>query len=253
MRILPPYSTLPLCRSASPDLGRQHSKTSLVLAPGSREGNPDLKLYLTPRIKHWYSQGTGTLGRNKKGPPARQQATQKGPAMRRPPPDLGTILGSLFLSHKRQFDATAAVLSQMVFNFGLRHMRGQEVYWAAGRGDYAQATGYCIKTISREYKTLEALGYIEVEHRPPDGAGKWQTNLIRPGKRLWGAVRAKARELWRRGFHRGTQMSHKPQPTVDIELNKEKKPLREDSLPLSKSGQTVHDRVLRITNRAPPR
>ena len=172
--------------------------------------------------------------------------------MQRPHPRLGTILGSLCLSHKRQFDATAGVLSELVYRFALRLMRGQEVYWTASRETHAKNTGFCVKTISREYKTLEALEYLEVEQRGPDGLGHWQTNLLRPGKLLWGAIRAKARELRKRFSHRGTQMSHKPQPTVDIEGKKLKKAPPGDSSLASKVTTKVWNRLTLASLRAPP-
>ena len=167
-------------------------------------------------------------------------------------PDLGTILGSLFLSRKRQFDATAGVLSELVYCFALREARGQEVYWTAARGTHAKKTGYCVKTISREYKTLEALGYIEVERRGQDGRGRWQTNLLRPGKRLWEAIRSKARELRRRGFHRGTNMSHKPHTSCDIEFRSRKKAPPGDSSPSSSLARMAQKRLLRLRHRPPP-
>ena len=122
--------------------------------------------------------------------------------------------------------------------------------WYASCEGYAKmlpGRNYSRWQISRAKAELERGAWITLEQRR-DENGEWTSTLVRPAKRLWGAIRDLVDGL----RHRVRFSAHKSQPTVDIGGKKLKKAPSGDSSPASKVTAAVWNRLTLASLRAPP-
>lgn len=115
--------------------------------------------------------------------------------------------------------------------------------WHAARTWYAGLLHYSIWTISRAKAELVQAGYLQlVQRHRPDGT--WTSTIVRPGPRLWGAIREQARA------HRVRKTAHNETASLKTKVKEGKNAPPGDSFTGSELAARVYDRLTLASLRA---